>query len=124
MSDVKVKIDTTPSQQAVAKASATFQTTDARGRVITLRKPAVLTQFRLVEALGDTAKNETYVAMVMPIIFVSEIDGDTVLLPAKKSEIEALIQRLDEDGLNAVMTAVKEHFGTPDAEADKLAIKK
>lgn len=90
--------------------TAEIQVQDARGRTITLRKPGVLAQYRLVEALGEVAKNVTYVDMIFPLLFVTAIDGATVPMPAKKSEIEALIQRLDEDGIAAVMTGVQDKF--------------
>jgi hypothetical protein len=101
------------------------QVQDARGRTITLRKPGVLAQYRLVEALGEVAKNVTYVDMIFPLLFVSAIDGKTVPLPAKKSEIEALIQRLDEDGIAAVMLGVQDKFNAPvGAEGNKTAVEK
>ena len=123
MSDVKVQLNETPSAQIVAKASAVAETIDPRGRIISLKKPGVLAQFRLVEALGDTAKNEVYMRMVLPLIYVSAIDGDPVAPPTRKSEVEALIQRLDEDGISAVMEAVSANYGATDPEADKAALK-
>jgi hypothetical protein len=91
--------------------------TDARGREITLRKPPVLAQFRFVEALGKSAENQSYLAMTMPLIFIGAIDGVAVPTPNTKGEVEALIQRLDEEGLEALMTGVQEHFAVdPSAE--------
>lgn len=112
-----------PSQQAVAKAAAEVTVTDATGRKITLRKPGVLAQYRLIEMLGDTAKNGVYVRMALPMMYVATIDGDPVAQPARKSELEALIQRLEEPGVACVMEGVAEHFDKADAEADKAAIK-
>lgn len=113
----------TPSQQVVAKATAETVITDGRGRSIRLKKPGVLAQFRLIEVLGDTAKNEVYMSMVLPLIFITEIDGDTIFPPSRKSEVEALIQRLDEDGISAVQAAVVENFGNSNPEADRAALK-
>lgn len=113
----------TPSQQVVAKATAETVITDGRGRSIRLKKPGVLAQFRLIEVLGDTAKNEVYMAMVMPLLFVTEIDGETIFPPSRKSEVEALIQRLDEDGIGAVQAAVMANFGNSNPEADRAALK-
>jgi len=120
---VKVTLNETPTQQIIAKAKAEVIVTDDKGRTIKLRKPGVLAQYRLIEVLGDSAKNEVYMGMVLPLIFVAEIDGDTVFSPTKKSEVEALIQRLDEEGISAVMVAVQANFGAPNPEADKAAIK-
>lgn len=122
--DVKVTLNTSsPSEQLIAKASAEVVLTDPGGRVIKLRRPGVLAQFRLVEALGDTAQNAVYMGMVMPLIFVAEIDGDTVTPPNTKREVEALIQRLDTEGVNFVAVSVQEQFGRPDPEQDKAALK-
>lgn len=119
-----VTLNDTPSQQLIAAAAASTAVADARGRSITLRKPGVLAQYRLIEALGDSAKNETYVAMVLPLIYVAEIDGEAVIPPTRKSEVEVLIQRLDEDGINAVLEGVRAAFGgAADPAADKAALK-
>ncbi len=112
----------TPSQQVAAKATASVEVKDARGRSITLMRPPVLAQFRLIEALGDAARNAVYVQMVLPLLYVSAIDGDPTLPFAKKSQVEAMIQRLDEDGLAAVMEGVAKNFGEPDPEAEKATL--
>ncbi len=126
MAEPKVTINTesTPSAQLMAQAAAEVEVIDARARIIKLKKPGVLAQYRMIELVGDSAKNEVYMAMVMPLIFVTAIDGDPVYQPAKKSELEALIQRLDEDGIAAVMAGVQENFGKSDPEKDAAALKK
>jgi hypothetical protein len=92
---------------------------DALGRRIVLRKPHVLAQFHLVEALDRTATNEVYMGMVLPLIFVASIDGDPVVLPGSKAEVEALIKRLDESGIEVVMQGVQEHFAPAGTDAAK-----
>lgn len=119
----KVTVNESPAAQAVAKAVEQFSVTDERGRVIVLKKPGVLAQFRLVELLGASASNDVYMGMVLPLIYVALIDGDQVLPPLRKSEVEALIQRLDEDGVTAVARGVSKHFGGRDPEEDKAALK-
>lgn len=115
----KCTVNTTPSEQIVKAASADVLVTDKRGRSFKLKKPGVLAQFRLVEALGDVAKNEVYMGMVLPLIFIVAIDDDPVVQPTSKLQVEALIQRLDEDGIEAVMNGVQEHFGQVDPAASK-----
>lgn len=107
-----------PSRQVLARANKTFETTDARGRRIVLRKPSTLAEFRFVEMLGANASNERYFAMALPILFVVKIDDEDVLPPARKSELEALIKLLDEDGLTAIQECLKEHFGEKDKNPD------
>ncbi len=120
---VKLQLGEMPSTEVVKAAQATFDVVDARDRTLTLKKPGVLAQYRLIEALGDSAKNEVYMNMVLPLIYVSAIDGTPVVQPNSKREVEAMITRLDEEGIAAVMSGVTEHFGAPDPEKDKAAVK-
>jgi hypothetical protein len=85
--------------------------TDTRGRVITLKKPGALAQYRIVETAGTSAENGTYMSMVLPLIFVTAIDSDPIPQPSTKLQLEALIQQLDEDGIAAVMKGVRDEFG-------------
>lgn len=122
MSD-QLKVTLTPSAEIIAAAVSECTVSDSRGRVIVLKKPGVLAQYRIVEVIGDSAKNEVYMGMVLPLIYVASIDGDPVFQPGKKSELEALIQRLDDDGINAVMVGVQKNFGIADPEGDKAKLK-
>lgn len=113
-----------PSAEVVAKAQQEFTAVDTAGRTITLKKPGVLAQYRLIELVGgEAAKNEVYMAMILPLIFVTAIDEDAVFMPSSKRELDALIQRLDEHGIAAVANAVSIHFGASDPEADKAELK-
>lgn len=111
-----------PTAQVLKKAQESHTIKDAHGTIV-LKKPGVLAQYRIIEVCGDSAKNETYMNMVLPLIFIVEIDGDPVSQPANKLQLEALIQRLDYR-VEAVIEGVAEHYGKPDPEADKAAIKK
>lgn len=95
--------------------------TDARGRAIELRKPAVLAQFRLIKILdAETAKNQTYVQTIFPLLFVTRIGEDHVGFPQSEREVEALITRLDDEGMIAVLDGVKDHWGAPRPEDREL----
>ena len=122
--DNKPTITLKPSAEIVQKALAEVTVQAASGLNITLKKPGVLAQFRLIEALGDTAENRTYTSMVLPLIYVAAIDGDPVYPPNSKVEVEALIQRLDDDGLAAVAKGVQAHFSSSTPDQDKAALKK
>ncbi len=89
--------------------------TTQAGRRITLKRPNVLAQYKLVEALGDAAENRIYLGMCIPLIYVSAIDDNPVVLPVTKLEIEGLIGRLDEDGLEAVSKGIADNFQNKDA---------
>lgn len=123
MTDKPIKVTLSPSEELVAKAAAEQMVEDSTGRVITLRKPGVLAQYRLVEMLGDAAKNQVYMGMCLPLLYVTGINDDKLPALASKRELEALIQRLDEAGIEAVMKGVQDHFGVQDPEADKAALK-
>lgn len=113
-----------PSQTIVKQAAARVTIEDGNGRSITLQKPGVLAQFRLIKILGpETARNTTYVQMVLPLTYVVDIDGMVVAQPNTEREIDALISRLDEEGVTAVMIGVQEHFGSGSAEQAKEEIK-
>lgn len=126
MDDVKLEVNATPeptaSQELIKAAKSEATITDEKGRVIVLKKPGVLAQYRLVEALGKTSSNEVYMGMVLPLIYVASIDGESVST-GNKMQIEALIQRMDEAGIQAVMKGVQENFGSPDPDADAAALK-
>jgi hypothetical protein len=113
-----------PTQEILAKANEETSVTDSLGRVLKIKKPGVLSQYRLIEALGDSAQNQTYMAMVLPLIYVTAIDDLAVHQPKSKMQVEALIQQLDEAGIEAVMKHVQETFGKSDPEQDKAELKK
>lgn len=109
----------TPSQAVVKAANQTVQVTDSAGRVIAIRKPGILQRLRLFELIGgENAKNEMYLGFVSLAAHVASIDGEPVPFPVSKRELEALVARLDDHGLNAVAAAAAEHFsGSLDEEA-------
>jgi hypothetical protein len=124
MSDKKqptVTLNKTPSEQVAADANATHVLTDSKGRKITLKDPGILAQYRLVKMLGaDTAKNEIYVNMVVPLLWVVEIDGDAVAPPATERQIEAIIQRLGYEGVAAIGAFVQEKAEASLASPDNV----
>jgi hypothetical protein len=124
MAKVTVNEGATPSKELIAQAAQEVTVTDSAGRVIALKKPGILSQFRLIKILGDAAKNQVYVGMVMPLTYVVSVDGDPVLQPNTEREIDALIVRLDDHGVEAVMKGVNEHFGAENPEEAQEAIKK
>jgi hypothetical protein len=114
----------TATAELLKAAQAEVVVTDARGRKITLRKPGVLSQFRLIRVLGaEASANGTYVNMVLPLTFVTAIDGAPQFAAQNEIEIEHLIQQLDEDGILAVMNGVQDNFAAADPEAQKNAVK-
>lgn len=119
-----VKINETPSQQVLAKSQAEFTAKDSTGRVFTIRKPAFLAQFRLVETAGESAESDRYMSMISPLIYIVAIDNDPVLAPTTKLELEALIQRVGDHGYETVMECLAKNFSKKNPEEEKAALKK
>lgn len=93
----------TPSARIVAEAAAASRVTDGAGRVLDVRRPGALDRLRLFKALGPgLAQNDRYVGYAMLAMCVSAIDDTPVPQPANESQVEALIQRLGDDGMVAV----------------------
>jgi hypothetical protein len=124
INDTDKPLPASPSAQAVAKGAVVHMVPDGSGRKIFLRKPDVLSQYRLIEVLGTSAANTTYVSMVLPLIYVVKVGDEDVTLPAHKSEVDALIKMLGDEGVEAVMVGVAKHWGKQDPQGDKDALKK
>lgn len=113
----------TPGSTVVADAMKEYEVKDSKGRKLTLRKPEILAQYRIIDVLGERSKNDVYVGMVMPWLWVKAIDGEAVIQPTSHRELEALIQRGGEEGLEAITNFLKEKFGdekTPAEVAETL----
>jgi hypothetical protein len=103
-----------------ADAAQEVEIVDASGRIIKLKTPGVLAHYKLIEALGETARNQMYVAMVVPLLYVSAIDNVPVRVPSSKHELEQLIERLGDGGMASVMQGMMQHFLPPQANAGAL----
>lgn len=114
----------TPSEAVVRAANEEFSTVDALGRTIVLKKPGVLAQFDLIEALGDLAKNDVYRIMCIPAIYVISIDGAVAPPPSNKMQMRALISRLGEEGFAAIRQAIDERYPPDESEEGDEAVKK
>ena len=126
---VKVALDDnfqpeTPSQQIVRAAAQPVTVTDKLGRVIGIRKLNALDRMRLFEIVGsDNSKNDQYLGHASLAYAVVSIDGDPIPAPSNKRHLEALVQRLDDDGLAAIGLGTLENFASErdrDAFRDKI----
>ena len=113
---VKVEINPASTPVAVPKPTQNvFEVTDARGRVITLKKPGILANLDFSKAIGKGADtpdgfNKLYLMEVVHLKYVNAIDGSTVPTPSSEGELRALLVRLDDDGNDAVKAGVYDHF--------------
>ena len=111
----------TLSETIVKAANQSTTVTDSRGRSITFKPFNALDRMKFFEAMGaENSKNQEYVQLAAMACVVRSIDGDTIPRPSNKAQLEALVQRLDDDGLEAVMLELQKQAveaGTDDAEA-------
>lgn len=98
----------TPSESIVHRANTSVTTVDRAGRHLVLRKPGALDTLRLLKAAGPAlALNEPWLAMAGLVFSVTEIDGIPVPLPTTEQQIEALVERLGDDGLDAIVQSLQ-----------------
>ena len=84
--------------------------TDKAGRVLELRRVGVLEQLRLFKALGpELSENRAYMGLARVAAAVAMVDGVPLPFPAQEKAIEAALERLGEDGVDAVGQALLAH---------------
>ena len=106
MANVKIHKDAqgeTPSQSIVKAANVEEFVTDSLGRKIGVRKLNVLERIGMLKLIGNgNSDKQIYKASVSPAFTVTSIDGDPIWKPTNDLQLTALLQRLDEEGLEAV----------------------
>lgn len=115
-----------PSAAIVADAAKTFTTQDAKGRTLGFRRPSAMDRYRLSKMLGgDVAANQEAAGLAMLAYLCISIDGEAVMKPNSERQIEAIIDRLDNDGLNAIGNALAVELGMAllGDDADQAATK-
>jgi predicted metalloprotease with PDZ domain len=82
--------------------------TDKAGRRITLRKFGVLEMLRLFKAVGpELSVNRPYMGAAIVASSVAMIDDVPVPVPVNEAGVEAVMERLGDDGVAAVSAAIK-----------------
>ncbi|HEX8894469.1 MAG TPA: hypothetical protein VF783_14155 [Terriglobales bacterium] len=82
-----------------------------------IRKPRAVAQLRLVSVVGaEDAKNQVYMSLVSPLLWIESIDDEPVGMVVSKRELEALFERVGDDGLTAIIEHISEQF-QPDSKA-------
>jgi hypothetical protein len=94
-----------PTPQPRAQRSITYAT-DAQGRQIGWRKLNALEDFDLTEIAGASSSNEEWMLRASLAYGVREINGEAVSRPMNKTQLRALVARLDDDGMAAVLGVV------------------
>lgn len=93
--------------EAMAKMADTAMHTDARGRVITVKRLNALQFYRLTKAMGQAASNEASMDLAILASSVTRINATNFAPPATERDVEYLIQQLDFDGIAAAGEALK-----------------
>jgi hypothetical protein len=97
----------TPAARLIATAQSAPITTDAEGRVLALRRLTALDKLRLFKAAGPAlAQNHLWLGMATLACSVVAIDDIPVPTPANEAQIEALVAKLGDAGINAIATAL------------------
>lgn len=91
-----------------ASATRLGEKVDASGRRILVKGLSPLEVYRLAKIMGEAADSgfaRNYAAIAAS---VREIDGEPEAFPNSDREIEAMLQRLGEEGLDTVAAALEE----------------
>ncbi len=109
----------TPSQQIVADANRVVRVTDARGRVLGVRKITTSIRRRVYKTISaENGSKESYMGLVILAATCVDIDGQQIPLPTSELQFDALVDRLEDDGFEAIALAHKQNFmKKDDAEA-------
>lgn len=109
--------DVSPAATATAP-SKPGTVTDARGRVITIKLLNPLEQYRLARAMGAAADSDRAMALASYAACVRVLDGEPQPFPNTDREVQAMLQRLDTAGIDAVQRAIAE-MGEAASDASK-----
>ena len=109
---MEVTVNDTPSQAIINEANKLVYVTDSKGRKLGLRRLDFLEEFRIMETVGtELSANTTYMATLIPLLHLTEIDGIPVEIPRSKRQVDAMIQRAGREGFTAAIKGIKENFG-------------
>jgi hypothetical protein len=102
----------TPTDTIVKALAKTAEVTDSTGRKISVRRLSPLDRMRLFAIAGkDLSTNTPWMGMAALAVSCVGIDGEQVAKPASKMQIEALVERLGDEGIEAIGAAYVEIFG-------------
>lgn len=98
----------TPTQAVINRDQKTARFQDRRGRVIGIRRMGAGDRMRVMRVLGsEGTENLLYFGHAMLAACVRLFDGEELPMPTSRNEIEALVDRLDDDGLDAIAKAIE-----------------
>ena len=99
----------TPTEIVLRQAEEPKRTTDSSGRILTLRRLNALEKLRLLKAAGPVlADNQAWMAVALLAASVTAIQDVPIPMPVSEGQIEALVARLGDHGLDAVAESLNE----------------
>jgi hypothetical protein len=117
MVNVKVHDDVvqleTPSQQSAQPSAkpGTATVTDSLGRRIAIATLGPVEKMRAFAAVGpENAKNDGYMSIAQLAFLVTEIDGEPIPRPKNVLQLEGLLARLGNEGVDAIIAGAVEHL--------------
>lgn len=107
----------TPTQAMVSGSLKLIEVTDENGRVLKVKKISALERMRLFAMAGaELSRNEMWIGNAALAVSCAAIDGDPVVRPVSRAQVEALVERLDDEGIRAISQAYVKHFGVAQPE--------
>lgn len=105
----------TPTQKIVKAANQVLSVTDSLGRVLNYKQHGALDRMNCIAAAGpELSRNTMWMQYALAATMCTAIDGVPVPKPNRRQDIEALVNKLGEEGLNAIIEAI----APPEPEAD------
>ena len=99
----------TPTEIVLRQAEEPKRTTDSSGRTLTLRRLNALEKLRLLKAAGPVlADNQAWMAVALLAASVTAIQDVPIPMPVSEGQIEALVARLGDPGLDAIAESLNE----------------
>lgn len=100
---------TSPTATIVSRSIKSEEIVDSSKRRLVVRLPNALDKLRVFKAAGaDLASNQPWISMAVLASSVTAIDDIPVPFPTSEGQIEALISRLGDEGLDAIAQAVEQ----------------
>lgn len=122
---IRTGLSDSPSAQIVKPQTKVEYVVDSLNRRIGVKKASTIARYRLSKIMGADSNNPVRFGYAMLTLCVDSIDGDPIPTPNSDREIEVILERLGDEGCDAVGKCLVDKFGVnPDqAEDSREAIK-
>ena len=95
------------SEKIVAAAARTSEVRDTLGRRLVLRQLNAVDRLRLFKALGPSlSENAAYLGLALIAVSVSSLADVPLPAPGSEAQLEALVARLGDEGLEAAASVL------------------